>query len=83
MPGVSDPLKVAPRTSLFDTLDVLREHRETTFPVGAQAVYFHTGATTLTVTEYTTNTDFIASPDLLACSPNHSRLSRPERGIPV
>jgi hypothetical protein len=69
MPGVPDPLYVAARAALLDTLDALREHREALVLVGAQAVYVHTGATALSVAEYTTDADFCLAPDLLADSP--------------
>jgi hypothetical protein len=61
----------------------MREHRGTTVLVGGQAVYVHTGATTLTVAEYTTDADFSLAPDLLADGPNCSRRSQPAQGRPV
>jgi hypothetical protein len=69
MPGDPDPLYVAARAALLDTLDALREHHDALVLVGAQAVYVHTGATTLSVAEYTTDADFCIAPDLLADSP--------------
>jgi hypothetical protein len=80
MPSVPDPLDVAARTALLDTLDVLREHRETTVLVG---VYVRTGATTLTVAKYTIDADFNLAPDPLADGPNHSRRTKPAQGRPV
>jgi hypothetical protein len=69
MSGDPDPLYVAARAALLDTLDALREHHDALILVGAQAVYVHTGATTLSVAEYTTDADFCIAPDLLADSP--------------
>ena len=67
--GEPDPMYVAARAALLDTLDALREHRNALILVGAQAVYIHTGATTLPIAEYTTDADFCIAPDLLADSP--------------
>ena len=69
MHGEPDPMYVAARAALLDTLDALREHRNALILVGAQAVYIHTGATTLPIAEYTTDADFCIAPDLLADSP--------------
>jgi len=69
MTGDPDPLYVTARAALLDTLDALRKHHDALVLVGAQAVYVHTGTTTLSVAEYTTDADFCIVPDLLADSP--------------
>jgi hypothetical protein len=61
-----DELYVIARRVLLDALDALREHREATILVGAQAIYLHTGEAELGVAEYTTDADLALDPALLA-----------------
>jgi hypothetical protein len=61
-----DELYVIARRVLLDALDALREHRDATILVGAQAIYLHAGDAGLGVAEYTTDADLALDPDLLA-----------------
>lgn len=69
MPGEPDPLYVRARAALLDALTALQPHLDAVVPVGAQAIYMHTGDADLAVAEYTTDADFSVSPDDLADSP--------------
>lgn len=53
------PEYVAARAVLLDALEALGSHRENIVLVGAQAVYHHTGATTLNVPVMTTDADLV------------------------
>ncbi len=69
MPGEPDPLYVRARAALLDALTALQPHLDAVVPVGAQAIYMHTGDADLAVAEYTTDADLSVSPDDLADSP--------------
>lgn len=69
MPGEPDPLYVLARRVLLDGLEALNPHIDALIVVGAQAVYEHTGATTLAVAELTTDADVAVAPKLLAETP--------------
>lgn len=66
MPGVdSDPVLVAARRALLDSLEALAEHRESVIVIGAQAVYMHTGALDLPLAEATKDADIALDSRLL------------------
>ncbi len=69
MPGAPDPEYVLARRVLLDALDALGEHRGSLVLVGAQAVYFHTGAAQMAVAEHTTDADLALDPRLLQPHP--------------
>jgi hypothetical protein len=63
------PEYVAARRVLLDALDALASHRDNLVLVGAQAVYFHTGAGELSVPPMTTDADLALNTDRLADQP--------------
>lgn len=63
------PEYVAARGVLLDALEALGPHRENVVLVGAQAVYHHTGATTLNVPVMTTDADLALDTRLLSDDP--------------
>jgi hypothetical protein len=69
MSGEVDPLYVAARSALLDTLVAVANHVGAFVLVGAQAVYHFTGASELLVAEFTTDADFSIDPGLLTSDP--------------
>jgi hypothetical protein len=69
MPGEPDPLYVAARTVLLDTLEALGAQRDAVILIGAQAIYMHTGSIEFAVAEYTTDADVAIDPGLLHDEP--------------
>ena len=69
MSGVPDRETVLARRVLLDALDALGKHRDACVLVGAQAVYFHTGASYIAVPEHTTDADLAIDPRCLETSP--------------
>jgi hypothetical protein len=69
MPGEVDPLYVVARGVLLDALDALGTQRKAVILIGAQAIYFHTGAIELAVAEYTTDADIALDPAILEAIP--------------
>lgn len=67
--GTFPPEYVAARTALLDALDALRAHNDSLVLIGAQAIYWHTGATELAVPPVTTDADLALDADLLSASP--------------
>jgi hypothetical protein len=65
MSGELDPQYVVARSVLLDALDALGPQRGAVILIGAQAVYFHTGAIDLAVAEFTTDADIAVDPALL------------------
>lgn len=65
MSGKPDPYYVAAREVLLDALEALGPQLPAVILVGAQAVYFHTGAIDLAVAEFTTDADLALDPALL------------------
>lgn len=63
------PEYAAARAVLLDALEALGSHRENVVLVGAQAVYHHTGATTLNVPVMTTDADLALDTRLLSDDP--------------
>jgi hypothetical protein len=63
------PEYVAARAVLLDALEALGSHLENVVLVGAQAVYHHTGATTLNVPVMTTDADLALDTRLLSDEP--------------
>lgn len=63
------PVYVAARAVLLDALEALGSHLENVVLVGAQAVYHHTGATTLNVPVMTTDADLALDTRLLSDDP--------------
>src|SRR6266513_2811738 len=55
--GERDPVVAAARLVLLDALEALGPLREAMILVGAQAVYLHTGSSTLAIAEYTRDAD--------------------------
>ena len=55
MSGEPDPQYVVARGVLLDALEALGAQRPAVIPVGAQAIYRHTGAIDLAVAEFTTD----------------------------
>jgi hypothetical protein len=74
MPGGPDPLYVLARRVLLDGLEALHPHIDALIVVGAQAVYEHTGHSTLAVAELTTDADVAVAPELLADVPEIAQL---------
>lgn len=64
-----DPIYVAARRVLLNTLDILAAHRESLVVIGAQAVYLRTGHADLAVAPFTTDSDLAIDPSLLATAP--------------
>jgi hypothetical protein len=69
MPGEPEPLYVAARTVLLDTLEALGAQRDAVILIGAQAIYLHTGSVEFAVAEYTTDADVAIDPELLHDEP--------------
>ena len=63
------PEYVAARRTLLGALDALGTHCASVILIGAQAVYVHTGAGTLTIPPMTTDADLAIDADLLADNP--------------
>ena len=68
MSGV-DEAYINARRVLLDALDALVDHRNALILVGAQAIYLHTGAADLGVSEFTRDADLALNPALLATAP--------------
>src|SRR5213593_2524133 len=68
-PGAPEPITVAARLVLLDALDALGDLRDGVVLVGAQAVYVHTGRSTMAVAEYTTDADIAIDPRRIASQP--------------
>lgn len=65
-----DPLVVEARKALLDALEALDTHREALVVIGAQAVYFHTGALIdVALAEMTTDGDIAVDPNRLDSDP--------------
>ena len=62
------------RRTLLDALDALESHRDSLVLIGAQAVYLHTGSTSLSVPPMTTDADLALNTDLLADDPEIATL---------
>src|SRR5438045_3596550 len=77
MLGAPDPAYIRARRVLVDALEALREHRTAVLLVDAQAIYLHTGESSLAVPPYTTDADLTLDPKLLA---DDSRLDALMRG---
>ena len=60
---------VAARRTLLDALDALATHRRSVVLIGAQAVYLHTGSTSMSVPPMTTDADLALDADLLSDDP--------------
>lgn len=69
MPGKPDPHYVVAREVLLDAIEALGPQLPAVILVGAQAVYFHTGAIDLAVAEFTTDADLVLDPSLLQDHP--------------
>ncbi|HEV2754345.1 MAG TPA: hypothetical protein VG318_01035 [Actinomycetota bacterium] len=70
MTSASDPLYVAARQVLLDALSVLQPHLDAIVVVGAQAVYLRTEELRLPVAPYTTDSDLVLDPSVLASEPD-------------
>lgn len=57
------------RAVLLDALEALAEHRAAVVVIGAQAIYLHTGATTLALAEATKDCDLTIDPRILDAAP--------------
>lgn len=64
-----DPIYVRARRVLLDALEALAPFRDALILVGAQAIYLHTGDTSLAVAPYTTDADLALNPELLVPDP--------------
>ncbi len=69
MIGELDDQVIAARRALLDGLEALRSHTASCVLVGAQAVYLHTGASSIAVAEFTTDADLALDPRSLANAP--------------
>ncbi|TMC74630.1 MAG: hypothetical protein E6J13_01345, partial [Chloroflexi bacterium] len=67
--GVLDWITVAAGCVLLDALEALGDLRQSMVLVGAQAVYVHTGGSSLAVAEYTTDADLAIDPRSIAEEP--------------
>lgn len=76
------PEYIAARRVLLDALDALGDHIGCLVLVGAQAVYHHTGATSLSVPPMTTDADLAIDTDLLAETPEIGGLLRAAHFVP-
>lgn len=63
------PEYVLGRRVLLDALEALEEHLASLILVGAQAVYFHTGDSSLNVPAFTTDADIAIDVRLLTAEP--------------
>ena len=57
------------RAALLDALEALAEHRDAVVVIGAQAIYPHTGGTTLVLAEATKDSDLTVDPRILDAEP--------------
>jgi hypothetical protein len=64
-----DSLLAASRRALVDALQALRAHMESVVVVGAQAIYLHTGKTTMALAEMTKDSDLAVDARTLAKEP--------------
>ena len=71
------PEYVLARRVLLDALEALEEHLASLILVGAQAVYFHTGDSSLNVPVFTTDADIAIDVRLLTAEPEIGGLLRP------
>lgn len=69
MSGEVDPLYIAARRVMLDALEALDKQRDAIVLVGAHAIYYYAGETTLTVAAFTTDADFSIAADLLTDDP--------------
>lgn len=67
--GDPDPLYIAARRVLLDSLEALEKHLSALVLVGAQAVYLQTGEADLAVSPYTTDGDLAIDPTRLGPEP--------------
>jgi hypothetical protein len=71
------PEYVLARRVLLDALDALEQHLPSLILVGAQAVYFHAGETSINVPVFTTDADLAIDARLLTSEPEIGGLLRP------
>ncbi len=67
--GGLDPIYVAARRVLLDSLEAIEEHLSSLILVGAQAVYLRTGEADVAVPPYTTDGDLAIDPRQLRLEP--------------
>lgn len=67
--GGLDPIVIAARLVLLDALEAVGSQRDALILVGAQAVYLHTGPSTLAVAEYTRDADLAIDTERIASEP--------------
>lgn len=68
-PGETDTFMVEVRAALLDALEALGPHLPDVVVIGAQAVYLHTGAADVAISEYTKDADLAIDPRALADDP--------------
>ena len=67
--GDPDPLYVAARRVLLDSLEAMEQHLRALVLVGTQAVYLQTGEADMAVSPYTTDGDLVIEPTRLGPEP--------------
>lgn len=67
--GGLDPIVIAARLVLLDALEAVGSQRDALILVGAQAIYMHTGPSTLAVAEYTRDADLAIDTERIASEP--------------
>jgi len=67
--GGPDPVYIAARHVLLDSLEAVEKHLDSLILVGAQAVYLQTGETGIAVAPYTTDGDLMIDPRQLGQKP--------------
>jgi hypothetical protein len=68
-PAGDADLRVRARAALLDALEALAQHRDAVVVIGAQAIYLHTGGTTLALAEATKDSDLAVDPRALDPEP--------------
>lgn len=68
-PGAVDPLVVAARGALLDALAALEPFGDAVILVGAQAIYLHTGDSSVAIAEFTTDADLALDTRRLSANP--------------
>ena len=68
-PAGDADLRTRTRAALRDALEALARHRDAVVVIGAQAIYLHTGGTTLALAETTKDSDLTADPRILDTEP--------------
>lgn len=80
--GVPDPIYIAARLVLLDSIEAVQRHLASLILVGAQAIYLQTGESGIAVAPYTTDGDLVIDPRQLADEPHIDEAMRKAGFIP-